>query len=123
MLTNVILSVLFVHWVADFVCQTQWMAINKSKNNWALGVHVLVYGFVTYNLFWLINYFFLDAFSTLTLAVWTVVNMALHAIVDYNTSRVTSKLWAEQKTHNFFVMIGFDQFIHYVCLFVTLKFI
>ena len=40
---SVVLSLCFLHWVADFVFQTDWMAQNKSKNNKPLLVHVGVY--------------------------------------------------------------------------------
>jgi hypothetical protein len=36
-------ALLAVHWVADFVLQTNWQARNKSKSNVALSRHVLVY--------------------------------------------------------------------------------
>jgi hypothetical protein len=39
---------------------------------------------------------------------------------DYFTSRATSKLWAEQNWHRFFLMIGFDQLIHQATLAATL---
>jgi len=38
--------ILFIHWVADFLCQTDKMAINKSKDWCALVDHSMVYGFV-----------------------------------------------------------------------------
>ena len=52
--------------------------------------------------------------------VWIVVNGALHFVTDAITSRITGYFWAKNDAHNFFVVIGFDQMIHYFCLFGTL---
>ena len=38
-----IVLILAVHWLADFVGQSDWMAQNKSKRLWPLLAHVLVY--------------------------------------------------------------------------------
>lgn len=103
---------MFAHWIADFVLQTQWQATNKSKNNWALFEHVTTYTiiistasapFVTYYA----PHFFLITFIT-------------HFCTDYITSRMTSRLWVKGKYHNFFAIIGMDQFIHQVTLALTL---
>jgi hypothetical protein len=45
---------------------------------------------------------------------------ALHFVTDYITSRISSKLWAKQDWHRFFVTIGFDQLIHQATLAFTL---
>lgn len=102
-----------VHWVADFVLQTHWQATNKSKNNEALGRHVLTYTVCL----------FLAAaalFPVSIAGVFIVVNGALHFCTDYCTSRITSVLYAKKDWHNFFVVIGFDQLIHATTLAVTL---
>ncbi len=52
--------------------------------------------------------------------VWAVVNGVLHFITDAITSRITSKLWQKNDMHNFFVVVGFDQLVHYACLFITM---
>ena len=51
---------------------------------------------------------------------WILLNGVLHLITDAVTSRITYKLWGRSKMHDFFVVVGFDQMIHYTCLFVTL---
>jgi hypothetical protein len=38
-----IFVILTTHFIADFVCQTHWQAINKSKDNNALTQHVGTY--------------------------------------------------------------------------------
>jgi hypothetical protein len=93
------------------------MATNKSKNNMALGLHVLVYT-ATLAMLFLPFVLFYDIFILLT---WLSVNAVLHFSVDYVTSRISSSLWKAEDYHNFFVVVGFDQLIHYACLFGTFK--
>lgn len=107
-------ALLGTHWVADFVLQTHWQASNKSKNNEALARHVGVYtaalAVASIGLFGL----------TLATAMFVAVNGALHFGTDYMTSRASSRLYAKQDWHNFFVVIGFDQLIHQTTLAATL---
>jgi hypothetical protein len=44
-----------------------------------------------------------------------------HFTQDYITSRINKYFLAKKDTHNFFVCIGFDQILHYVQLYYTLK--
>jgi hypothetical protein len=108
------LGLLVTHWVADFVLQTHWQSINKSKNNIALGKHVATYTGVlavaSAALFGV----------TLPWAAFVVGNGMLHFATDYGTSRWTSRLHAKQDWHNFFVVIGLDQLIHQTTLAVTM---
>ncbi len=107
-----ILTILFTHWVADFLCQNDWMALNKSKSWKALLTHTCVYTCIWIPFCLVVG----DAhFSWIFLATTLVA----HTVTDYVTSRINARLWAEKKTHWFFVSIGFDQFLHYVQLFGT----
>ena len=114
----IFLFLLFGHWVADFVCQSNWMAQNKSKSNWPLIVHVCAYSAVMF-VFGLA----VLVFGVGTLALWAVfalVNGGLHFVTDFFTSRKSSKLYAEGRIHDFFVVIGLDQFLHQAAIAATL---
>jgi cellobiose-specific phosphotransferase system component IIC len=124
-----IFIVLFIHWIADFVVQTTWQAQNKSKNIAALTYHV-----VSYTTVWAIVYGILcllwgfgsleySPVSDLTLWWFFPITFAAHWITDYFTSKLTTKLYLTGDYHNFFVVIGFDQILHYVQLFLTLHFL
>lgn len=126
------LPVIFIviHFIGDFICQTDWMAINKSKSWMALLTHVLVYTWVLFigtTLFVLyLGYPDLGLSLTLTIALppivlWVSLNGALHFITDAITSRWTASLWKREQRHWFFVVIGLDQVIHYTTLAVTLE--
>lgn len=114
MTTAVVLFILFTHWFADFFCQTDWQARNKSNSNEALTQHILVYTSV-----WIIPSLILLPY------VWApaflVITFLAHWLTDYCTSRLNTKLWKAGQVHWFFVSVGFDQILHYVQLFWTYK--
>ena len=96
--------ILVIHFVADFVLQSDWMAKNKSKDNKALLLHVSVYSI---------------PFMLLISPLYGLINGILHFAIDYTTARLSSKLWARGDVHNFFVVIGFDQLLHALSLLWT----
>lgn len=118
------LSLLVLHFVGDFLLQSDWMALNKSKQWRPLLLHTVVYSscFIWFGLGFSVTTFF------------------LHTATDYVTSRITSRLWFIDlnlseafghtlvsakvnagKRHWFFTMIGLDQLIHFVTLAVTYR--
>ena len=119
-------SILALHFIADFVLQSDWMAINKSKNWYALTAHVLVYS-ATFTLFfgWVfglltfISHFITDAVTS------RVSRMVFPWIPDIQNPKI---YWDNEgigmrSRHRFFSWIGFDQLIHYVTLALTLKYV
>ena len=128
-----VLQIVFAHWVSDFVLQSGWMANNKSKNWRALLAHVATYTASMTVLMFIMAILLSDtvikfnmingiilAMTPSAYMAWILLNGVLHLITDAITSRITYKLWGRSKMHDFFVVVGFDQMIHYTCLFVTL---
>jgi hypothetical protein len=113
-----IMTIIAMHWIADFVLQTNWQAKNKSKNNLALLLHV-----TTYMVCLSVCGFIFLPLDALTIKLWVLANGAAHFSVDYVTSRINTYLWNKGRVHDFFVMVGFDQVIHYACLFGSLAFL
>jgi len=105
-------ALLAVHWVADFALQTHWQASNKSKRLDALAKHV-----TSYTATLAVTSVFLFGIGGIPFAA---VNGLLHFGTDYFTSRWSSRLYAKQDWHNFFVVIGFDQLIHQATLATTM---
>lgn len=103
------------HWIADFVCQTHWQATNKSKNWMTLSSHVAIYTAI-------MTVFFIALVPPSSQAVLLFVGATFvsHFMTDAITSRITSYLWAKQKVHDFFVVVGFDQLIHLSTIMATL---
>lgn len=114
-----IIFILFVHWLADFVGQTDSMAQNKSKSNKWLTIHAGIYTIVS--LLGLTPLFVLNMLSWASFSHFIVIVFITHWITDYFTSRLNSKLWTDKKVHQFFTSIGFDQFLHFTQLLLTYK--
>lgn len=98
-----VLTLLVLHFIADFICQTDWMAINKSKRVDALLLHVSIYTLFFLGFGWR----------------FAVVTFLSHLITDGITSKINSYLY-ERNRHWFFVAVGADQLIHYFTLILTL---
>ena len=116
------------HWWADFVCQTDYQAKNKSKCNRVLLTHVLTYTGVFSLLF--LGLYFAVLYHQIPLqfyftpvAIFLVLNGIFHFITDWCTSRISSKMWQKGDTHNFFVVVGFDQLVHQITLAVTMHYV
>ena len=107
MITTLLL--IWAHFIGDFVFQTDEVARGKGRSNWALLSHTLTY-IATFSL--------LGWFIPIT-TDWLIANMVLHGVVDYVTSRVKTRLWRNNESHLFFVVVGIDQAIHLSCLLLT----
>jgi hypothetical protein len=112
-----VLAIVFFHWFADFVCQSDWQAKNKSTNNSALLQHTAMYAAL-----WAIPGFLgalLGLINPIMMLQFILVTFVFHTITDYFTSRLNTWLWKKGDVHNFFVSVGFDQFLHYAQLLIT----
>lgn len=98
---NLIFILIGLHFLGDFIFQSDRMALNKSKSEAWLTLHVFTYCAV------------LAVFSNWKF--W-LFNFVAHYITDWISSRATSSLWKQEKRHAFFVVIGADQAVHLACL-------
>lgn len=129
---------LFIHFIGDFVLQTSLMATKKSSSNYYLTIHIAVYTTVTIFGWWLLFFIVGIHISLLTYFIAYVAIFVMHWITDYLTSRVNTKLLPKKEEHskdkgffreiggnihNFFVSIGFDQWLHYVQIWFVLNYI
>ena len=112
---------LLLHFIGDFLLQTRWQANNKSENIIALTLHVLSYG--AFMFIGLLN-------PILTFAskihgenlLWFVgINCCLHWVTDLITSQFTKHFHSKENHYGFFAVIGFDQYIHQMCLLFTIR--
>ena len=99
---NNIILILLTHWVFDFVLQTDEMALEKGKNFWTLVNHSIVYSLG-----------FLVVFGGREMFFILLVS---HIIIDGISSRVAGYFYKIGDRHNFFVVIGLDQVLHYIVL-------
>ena len=127
-----LLSIVWAHFMGDFVWQSDAMAQGKSKDWGALSAHVLAYACALFMMS-------LPAATFGQAASFVLVNAALHFVVDAGTSRWTAYLYGKMEAekaagaptrpkhmfapvsarHQFFCVIGFDQAIHMTCLLAT----
>ena len=97
---------LIAHFIGDFILQTDGQAKGKSSSNLTLFQHISTYIIPLTMIGFLIPISF----------AFLLFNFVAHFCTDWVTSRITKKLWAEGKVHNFFVVIGFDQMVHALTL-------
>jgi len=122
------------HFFADFLCQTDKMAVNKSKSIKWLTIHACTYIIAMCPMGLYLDHSTYGHFIGWGWGVgssWLAINLILHWITDFFTSKWTGYLYkkhlADPKAewmfqpyvHWFFCVIGFDQTIHFACLFFT----
>ena len=120
-----IFSIIVIHWIADFVMQDEKWALGKSKNWKDLLSHTATYSYS----FWILINMCSELFSLGLTFYWSfyflLITFVCHTITDYFTSRVISKRFANKHlggpipSFGAFSIIGFDQVLHYVQLFIT----
>lgn len=100
---HAVAALLVIHFVADFLFQTNWQAVNKSKDPLALTSHVITYSlpFIVFG-----PLFFLITFVT-------------HFATDFFTSKAVAYFNKKEKRKAMFVTIGADQLIHGLTLVYT----
>lgn len=116
----VLLLLLFGHWLADFVWQPDWMAKSKSSHWGVLTEHALritcVMMLVARAVEWISGP---PAFSNGP--TWfALINGGGHFVIDAVSSRATGRLWKQGRVHDFFTVIGLDQFLHVALMAVTI---
>lgn len=120
-------NVLFTHFLADFVYQSREIATTKSSNNISLLKHVGTYTYV----FIVQSVLDITLFSALrdnwkTASIdrhiaFIAINVVLHFVTDYFTSRASTKAYQAGDLHRFWCIIGFDQMLHATTLYYSWK--
>lgn len=106
------------HWIFDFILQDGKWAERKSYDTLALGKHTL-----TYSVLWLIPMFPLLGFGgAITFVTFTLI---FHTLTDYFTSKGFKYMIRDEKYSTplpnlgAFTLLGFDQLLHYLQLYIT----
>ena len=135
-----IFIILIIHWIADFVLQTDKQAKGKSKNWKDLLSHTISYSMIFFCVGILLSLLLIVP-NILYVFYFTAITFICHTITDYFTSKLNTKLlppitelsfgsdvFGDNKMlaypknsswHNFFVGVGGDQILHYIQLFLT----
>lgn len=118
----VILVMLTVHFISDFIMQSDHQAKQKSVSISALTEHAFEYSL--FMMFGFIGISGAFGHDTPIIALYaTGITLVAHWVTDYFTSRLNKRLWESGNTHNFFVGIGFDQLLHAIQIILTIKFL
>ncbi len=112
----IVLIILFWHWIADFVLQSDEDARGKSKNWNNLLNHTGIYS-ISYYLPIMVGELILNYSAMLLL--FPIITFICHTGQDYYTSRVNAQLLDDKKIHQFFISVGFDQLLHFIQLLLT----
>ncbi len=117
MTDQIFIFILLIHFLADFALQTDEQAKGKSTDPKWLTYHVGVYSII-----WLMaSWFYLGDFRQALF--FSIVTFICHWVTDFITSRVGKPFWDKGDYHNGFVVVGFDQILHYLQLWYTFKII
>ena len=111
-----ILSIIWLHFVADYIFQSSWMASNKSSDTSALLSHVACYTLTLGVGGFILSLGDVNDF----LLPWVILNGVLHFTTDYIFSKISTKLLDHDDLRMVFVMDGLDKCVHYTCLFGTI---
>lgn len=110
--------ILLTHFLADFCLQTHEQAMNKSTSDKWLTYHV-----ATYSLVWLLATLYILPVSDFNPGCigFAAITFFAHWVTDYCTSRIGKQFWDKKDLHNGFIVVGFDQILHYLQLWYTFK--
>lgn len=112
---EIIIWILFIHFIADFICQSDKMALNESFNIWYLLYHVSAYIII---IGIILMPFYIQK-PDIEIGKFFTLNFLTHWIIDFIILRIKAKHWEQRKRHWFFVMIGFEQVLHISILLIS----
>lgn len=99
-----LLKILFAHSLGDYFLQTDYLAMNKGKDNYILCIHSVLYTFG-------VSLIFGSEISCL----WYWLILLIHILADYVKARgITPKIMGDKNA------LILDQGIHYLTLILAL---
>ena len=113
--------IFILHFIGDFVLQPEIWAKTKYRDNRVLAFHAVVYSFVFSALFAVKPVDFVFKFIVLT--------FIFHFITDFFTSKWShneyekKSLYISVKSIGFWTVIGFDQLLHMIQLYLCYQMI
>lgn len=119
----ILLGILVFHWLGDFVFQSDKDAKGKSTKIQCLFSHTMTYSLIMWIFFISIFTFNPNRVSQYFVCLAWLITLSSHTLIDFYTSKLNSKLWVSGNMHYFFVSIGFDQILHYIQLYLTVKYL
>ena len=121
----ILIYILIIHFLADFGLQTHDQAVGKGQGNSFLN-KMLFYHVGVYTLIWVVAMMAVKSLfdlSLLDVLMFGMITFISHYTTDYITSRIGKPFWSKNDLHNGFVVVGFDQVLHYIQLYYTFKYV
>ena len=106
--------ILFVHWIADFICQTPKMRRCKSHSLSVLFDHWLVYTIVLFVLSFPFSVEVDGSYMYFLLA-----NSLTHFFIDLITSRISKYFFVRDNMKWTMNIVGLDQILHVIIFFIS----
>lgn len=118
-------TILFSHWISDFVLQkNDRKDKTKNKNIKHILPHTLIYSLIlSFSVYILELFKILEPKYTFSVFLFFVITYITHFLTDYCVTKINEKHLKNRRRHKLLVSIGFDQFLHISILFLTIKLI
>lgn len=102
------------HFLIDFLYQPPWMWQNKGNLKHFGGyAHAGFHAVVTFSVLCLIN--------PILALYCSIGEFVAHYVIDYGKMNVVKlNNWKADKDNNFWIMLGLDQMLHYLCYLVII---
>lgn len=123
---NTVLLILIAHYVADFLMQSYETGQKKSSNWQVLLMHTIIYSLYMSIIILIYIKASGDQITTeimLNTVLFGLITFIFHTLTDYITSRKSKALMAKKENKKALNLLGFDQLLHYVQLFITFKYL
>lgn len=117
--THIFILIILVHYLADFGLQTHAQAIGKGEGKKFINLPLFYHAGI-YSLVWTIATIPILDYN-LRFLVFGMITFICHYLTDWVTSRISKPLFQKGDFHNGFVVVGFDQVLHYLQLYFTFK--
>lgn len=114
---TIFITIILIHFLADFGLQTHDQATKKSSSLLWLSYHVGVY-----SLIWIFGAFIISNSWILALK-FSFLTYICHFITDLITSKISKTFFEKKNFHDGFVVIGFDQLLHMLQLWLCVKYL
>lgn len=107
------------HYLADYILQSDEMAKRKANELPILAYHSLIH-FITFFVFNFLLMLIVFKIKNVFIYIFPpLIIFITHFIIDFITSKL-SKKWYTKDVHIFYLIIGFDQFLHYSVILSTI---
>lgn len=108
---------LTAHYICDFLLQRNDDTTNKNHSINSLINHTIMYS-ITMGFF-----YFISSSNNYDYLIFTITMFLTHTFIDFITSKIETYLYRKNNIKGFFNIVGIDQLLHYITIFLTIKYL